>query len=269
MEALRALGALSEPPGPGTARLAGALGLPCVPEAYEFTEAFVFQLYPYASVYLGPEGMMGGEARDRVAGFWRALGLQPPAEPDHLAVLLSLYATLAEQGEQARHALLWEHLLPWLAHMQEVGGRFYRPWATALADLLAAEAKAAGPPALEPLHFRCAPSLPDPRTSGPGAFLAGLLSPARAGVILLRSDLVSAAQQLGAGARVAERSYVVRSLLAQDRASMLGWLAAEAARQAASHLAAPAELQPVARWWHRRATTTADLLHELATAAQA
>ena len=112
------------------------------------------------------------------------------------------------------------------AELQPVA-RWWHRRATTTADLLAAEAKAAGPPALEPLHFRCAPSLPDPRTSGPGAFLAGLLSPARAGVILLRSDLVSAAQQLGAGARVAERSYVVRSLLAQDRASMLGWLAAE------------------------------------------
>ena len=80
--------------------------------------------YPYASVYLGAEGMLGGEARDRVAGFWRALGLVPPAEPDHLAALLGLYAALADAEEprrtsrpaaapaQARRALLHEHLLP-------------------------------------------------------------------------------------------------------------------------------------------------------------
>ena len=47
-------------------------------------------------VYLGAEGMLGGAARDRVAGFWRALGLVPPAEPDHLAALLGLAAALAD-----------------------------------------------------------------------------------------------------------------------------------------------------------------------------
>ena len=78
---------------------------------------------------------MGGEARDRVAGFWRALGETPPAEPDHLSVLLSLYAQLSElesaatgsqvqAWQRARAALLWEHLLswqgPWLLKLEAV-----------------------------------------------------------------------------------------------------------------------------------------------------
>jgi TorA maturation chaperone TorD len=70
--------------------------------------------------------MLGGETADRIAGFWRALHLTPPPEPDHLAGLLGLYATLTEQAHgdpdparaalwhQARRALLWEHLLTWL-----------------------------------------------------------------------------------------------------------------------------------------------------------
>jgi hypothetical protein len=33
---------------------------------------------PYAAVYLGAEGGFGGEAADRVAGFWRAIGVPPP-----------------------------------------------------------------------------------------------------------------------------------------------------------------------------------------------
>jgi sulfite exporter TauE/SafE len=36
--------------------------------------------------------MLGGAARERVAGFWRAVGLVPPPEPDHLAALLGLAA---------------------------------------------------------------------------------------------------------------------------------------------------------------------------------
>ena len=40
--------------------------------------------------------MLGGEAADRVAGFWRALGREVPGEPDHLSALLGLYAGLAD-----------------------------------------------------------------------------------------------------------------------------------------------------------------------------
>ncbi|HEX8421973.1 MAG TPA: hypothetical protein VF634_01095, partial [Pyrinomonadaceae bacterium] len=61
MELFRALAVLAEPPVPESARVADALALGALPEASEYTEVFVFQLYPYASVYLGAEGMLGGE----------------------------------------------------------------------------------------------------------------------------------------------------------------------------------------------------------------
>ena len=57
---------------------------------------------PYASVYLGPDGALGGEGADRAAGFWRASGLTPPAEPDHLTALLALYASLGEAAARRR-----------------------------------------------------------------------------------------------------------------------------------------------------------------------
>src|SRR3712207_633531 len=122
MELFRALASLVEPPNEAAARVAEPLGLGPPPGAAEHTELFVVQLYPYASVYLGAEGMMGGEARDRVAGFWRALGQTPPADADHLSAMLALYARLAElerderdaarraSWRSARRAFLWEHL---------------------------------------------------------------------------------------------------------------------------------------------------------------
>ncbi|MBA3349202.1 MAG: molecular chaperone TorD family protein, partial [Actinobacteria bacterium] len=115
----RALGALCEAPHPAHAPIAHALGLRAT-DASGYTEAFVFQLPPYASIYLGAEGMLGGEARGRIAGFWQAVGISPPGEPDHLAALLSLYAALDEAEEdeseparrvmrrEAKGALLWE-----------------------------------------------------------------------------------------------------------------------------------------------------------------
>src|SRR3954452_23560032 len=135
MELFRALGALVEPPTEKLGILARELGLGELPTESEYTELFVFQLVPYASIYLGPEGMMGGVARDRIAGFWRAIGLTPPAEPDHLSILLATYAQVcdaeaaasneaAKAGlRNARRAFLYEHLLSWLPiYLLKLGG---------------------------------------------------------------------------------------------------------------------------------------------------
>src|SRR5690606_33712078 len=119
-ELLRALAHLAEPPGPAHGPLARALGLGDPPDAAAHADVFLFQLHPHASVHLGPEGMLGGEARARVAGFWGGVGREPPAEPDHLASLVALYAALAEEEAgasaaaaplvgRARRALLAEH----------------------------------------------------------------------------------------------------------------------------------------------------------------
>src|SRR5581483_10798351 len=93
-ELLRALGAMADSPVAARA-VAAPLGLDPVGDD-EHTEAFVLNCPPYAAVYLGPDGALGGEGADRAAGFWRALGLTPPAEPDHLTALLALYASLGE-----------------------------------------------------------------------------------------------------------------------------------------------------------------------------
>ena len=123
-ELLRAPGAVADSPTDARAA-AGALGLPLA-SAAEHTDAFVLNCPPYASIYLGPDGALGGEGTDRAAGFWRAIGITPPAEPDHLAALPALYARLGEAAGETRRAataaaltrtrgaLLWEHLRPWL-----------------------------------------------------------------------------------------------------------------------------------------------------------
>ena len=86
-ELLRALGAVAGDPA-DVAAACGALGLPA-PGNAEHTEVFVLNCPPYAAIYLGADGALGGDAADRVAGFWRAIGVEPPAEPDHLVALLS------------------------------------------------------------------------------------------------------------------------------------------------------------------------------------
>src|SRR3954471_13415191 len=86
-ELLRALALVAEPPSEASARVCTLLELD-PPTGVEFTDFFTFAQPPYASLYLGADGLIGGEARDRIAGFWRAVGVAPPPEPDHLATML-------------------------------------------------------------------------------------------------------------------------------------------------------------------------------------
>ena len=259
-EALRALAALVEPPCREHAAIARALALPALPAADEHTDALVFQVYPYASVYLGAEGMLGGEARDRIAGFWRALGGEPPDEPDHIAVLLAALATLDAPDprmQAARRVLYAEHVASWmppfLAALRRVGSPYYVAWAELVGELLAAEP----PPVAVPVHLRAAAPLARPADLD--ELMRAVLAPLRAGGLIVRDDLERCAEVLALGLRVGERRFALRSLLAQDAAGVLGWLAGELRAQASEYAA-----DTIGAWWRARAGATADLLDALA-----
>jgi TorA maturation chaperone TorD len=285
MELFRALAVLAEPPVAEAAHVADALELGQLPDRAEYTEVFVFQLYPYASVYLGAEGMLGGEARDRIGGFWRVLGEMPPAEPDHLAVMLAFYARLCEMHEDesdevrragwngARKAFLWEHLLSWLpfylSKLETVtASPFYRRWGEILSLALLEEARAVGVQEQLSLHLRDAPGLVDPRRGEVGEFLQSLLAPVRSGMILARSDLSRAARSMGLGLRLGERRFILEALFGQDAAGVLGWLAEEASHWGERCRCYREELGAVASVWEGKALTSAKLLRELELAAK-
>lgn len=276
-DVIRALAVLSEPPEPQHAAVTASLGLPGPPTGEAYVELFALQAYPYASVYLGPEGMLGGEARDRIAGFWRALGLVPPPEPDHLAALLGLYAALveAEAGEpeparaalrrSARGALLWEHLLSWcpiwLDTVSAIASPTYRAWADLLGLTLVEEALELDPQERLPLALREAPGFPGPE-AGADDLIAAILAPVRSGFIVTRADLARCAHELGIGLRMGERAYILRALLEQAPDATLGWLADEAEAAAARYRSLPAPLDAVAAAWRERAERTAALLRD-------
>lgn len=269
MELVRALGSMADAGGPGMIRVARALGLEAPLDPADHTELFTFQLPPYASIYLGPEGMLGGEARDRIAGFWRATGGTPPAEPDHLTVLLSAHSSLvegeAESGasdraswRRLRHAFFWEHLASWLfaylRRVDEVAPAPYRRWGSLLADVLRAEADTLGPPTRLPLHLRTAGSALDEEDGA--AVLDAVLAPARSGIILTRRDLARAADQIGLGLRVGERRYILKAFFDQAPDATAAWLAGEAARQARRQGSAEA-IPLITEHWKDRARATA------------
>ena len=281
-ELFRALAVVCEDPQAGSV----AAALEAVADAASHTDLFSFQLPPYASIFLGADGMLGGEPAGRVAGFWRALHLDPPAEPDHLAALLGLYAALAEAEEdetdparrrlrgEARRALLAEHLAPWVPvyaiAANRVVGAGYRPWAEALSAAVLAEAAAAdlagtaraGTGSL-PLHLREAPPPAEPGDDGLDGYLGRLLAPVASGIVVTRRDLVEAARRLNLGLRMGERRFVLSALVTQDPPAVAGWLADEAGAWAEEHDRLIPAIGDTARFWRERARGTEAHLRRL------
>ncbi len=285
MELYRALGSLIEVPAPEHRRIAEALGMPPVPDPSVHGAVVAFQRYPYASVYLGAEGMLGGEARDRIAGFRRALGIRDrdAADDDHLASLLALLAAI-ERGQraeadparaalltEARATLVWEHIaswaVPYLASFEGCGAPFYERWAALLSEALARTEAAMALPSYLPSALRTAAAMADPRDEGGAAFLTSLLAPVRSGVILLRDDLARLGDEAGLACRAGERRYVLSSFLSQDAGGTLRWLA-DHARAWGGRVAGRGPA-PIARWWSDRAGESAALLSRLADGAGA
>lgn len=278
VELIRALAVLAEEPAPEHEAVARALGLPHPPSSAEHTDIFVLQVYPFASVYLGVEGMLGGEARDRIAGFWRAVGQTPPPDPDHVAALLGLYAGLLGQAEQetepprrimterAAAVLLWEHLVSWLppflAKLNEVGTSFHREWADLLIDVLSAECRTLGDDLAPPIHLVDVPGLSEGGTLD--EHLSGVLAPVRSGMVITRGDLARGAANAEVGSRIGERRFVLRAMLEQDARATLRWLSSEASRWSEIHLRLRSRWGIDSNFWVQRSTEAAELFTRMA-----
>lgn len=284
-ELLRALGAVPISPPPHCEPVLTALGLPA-PTAAEHTGVFVLSAPPHAAIHLGAEGKLGGDGLDRVAGFWRVIGLTPPPDADQLGVLLMLYAELTEAEvavrtevtrERLRHArvtLLREHLWSWapgyLTAIGRVAGPALAAWAELTLRALHREARspAASPTAALPAALRAAPA---PLRSGDSRdqLLDFLVAPVRSGILLTREDLREAAAAAGLGYRVGERRYTLAAMLDQDAGAALDWLSGHASKWAKWHAGQlPVGGHDPRHWWARRAAGTARTLSATSSACQ-
>jgi len=277
-ELLRALGAVLVTPPPANQHLAEALGLPAF-SGVEHTDAFVLTAPPHAAIHLGPEGQLGGEGLDRVAGFWRVLGLAPPEDADHLGVLLMLYAELGEAemgGEQrvraqlhtARAALLHEHLWSWapgyLAAVTALDIPSVSAWAALTSQALLRETTEVDPPDILPLALRVAPGGLQPGDSF-DELLDALVTPVRSGIILTRRDLGQTAAALGVGYRQGERRYTLKAMLEQDKPATVRWLACHARAWSKQHRASDRGWpRDPSGWWSDRAEASAVVLDTMA-----
>ncbi len=302
-ELLRVLAACCEEPGheepgheddgpSGIAALGELVGLTGSPDRATHTELFVLELPPHASIYLSHDGMLGGKAAASVGGFWRALGIPVPREPDHLSALLALYASLLEAEDRqaevarrdalgrARATLLFEHLLSWLPLYLPVvarrAGGFYASWASLLEEVITAEADElfcapAGHPAalgttargLLPEGLRGPPDPPTPEEGG-RQFVSALLTPVRSGMLLTRTDLAGLARQIGAGLRMGERRFMLENLLDQYPAEVICWIREQAGSFETLHASRLPVLGYLVAAWRDRAAATGSVLEATA-----
>lgn len=276
-ELIRALGALTVVSSPAAESIAVSLGLRPWSRA-EQTQLFMLALPPYAAIHLGPEGKLGGEGADRIAGVWRTLGLTPPAEPDHLGTLLALYAELGEAGDaaqtdlarqrlsHARAVVLWEHLWSWAPGYLNALRRespAAASWVRLVQRSLEREATLTPGAAVLPVALREAPGPIRPGDPRDG-LLDALTAPLRVGFILSHRDLATAARSLGIGLRRGERQFILKTMLEQNATGTLRWLGDHARTWAALHEHQPSVTADPGPWWSARALGSAAALHEIA-----
>ena len=281
-ELLRALASVVLEPPPLCHAALEALGLAALTGA-EHTAAFVLGAAPYAAIYLGGEGKLGGEGLDRVAGYWRAIGLVAPPEADHLGLLLLLYAELldaeAETLSEAtlhrlvhvRETLLNEHLWSWvpgyLTAVGRLGGPGLSDWSRMTLSALHREARTIEQAPLA-LALRSAPEPISVETER-DELLDALVTPVRSGIILAHAELGEAAATAALGLRAGEKRYLLAAMIDQDPATTLSFLAEHATSWSRVH-----EMQPAIggtdpkQWWAERAGETAKVLARLHTRSQ-
>lgn len=276
---IRLLGKFIDVPGEAHLKWATALRLiaPASLETWRarHTQSFIEQCYPFASVYLGPEGAIGGVAANRVADFRELLGSTIAGPPDALGALLADYAELVERSENdpralhAREAMLWEHLLCWLIpflySVERAAPTPYAPWASLTRHIFIEEAGFVGNPECMPLQLRDAPVVDIGRhTHSLDDVVRILLVPVSSGIVITRHDLSRIANAVGGTTYIGGRHLLLHSLLKQQPKATLERLADEAIRQAQAHGGEHDTLSMISNFWFERALVTAAALKAMA-----
>ncbi len=256
--------------------------------AVAYADLFLLNVYPYASVFLDPDGEMNGARAQEMRGVYEQFDYAPDAlrevgAPDHIGLMLGLLA-------QARHAsrailpyaLDWAPVLCLAVEREPAAHSFYRALASETRRVLFAEIES---PDLEP-RVRTSGQIAELQLeSDPSALRAGLefsgeetslrsivhrlLCPARSGIFLSRARLGAWARDLGVPLPFGGRFDVGVSLfevagVVDSIARLVDWLMAEVEEWDAAFTAwSEAGWGDYAIAWQARITRTARLLAEM------
>ncbi len=251
------------------------------------TEVFVIDLKPFASIYLSKVATLGGEAQDLVAGYYRAVGMSVPKDPDSLSQMLGHYegllhsvvqdeeAVMLERITHLRRAFLHEHILPWVPFYLTALKESYPSFAIfskALIELLRSD--------VEELNLEIRTRTPlalanrtyleiDAEPEEMFLDVKALVSPFSSGLILTQKDLLRCASQSGVAARIGTKSFMLETLLGQNPQGVLEWLLGETKRQGLKWKAIEDDFGKVAESWVASTEHTQSYLDTFLTSLEA
>ncbi len=229
--------------------LAAALGIEGAAPS-DLYELFVKELPPFASIYLSTDGNIGGDTRFVIAGFYTALGIPVPSDPDHLASLLRLLsvilnkeAELASAGtdpsnekrlasvSRARSVLVADHLATWLPayllRAEEVAPSALQGWVSCALDLLSVVTGGSQGTVL-PTEEHDNGNIASASSS---EVINWITSPGCSGLIITPWDIRNLAESLGLAIRIGRKRFVLEELWAQAGQEVLVHLQSMAERQ--------------------------------------
>ena len=196
---------LHEPDADTVARAVAELGLPSAHQAElgpAYTEAFLLNVYPYATAFTDPDGELNGPEAQNVAARFAEHGYHPPelnsvGAPDHLGLCLGFLAYVSDtQCLQDTGCLLleWAPVCCLAVEREPSAHAFYRALARVTREtLLSRFALCSTHQTYHPLpitdYVEAEVSLRD--------IVRFFLAPARCGVFLSRSQLGQLAKGLG------------------------------------------------------------------------
>ena len=289
----------------GLPALEAALPTPYSPDsaAAEHYALLGLTVFPYASAFLDEAGQVGGAWSAQVSAAYAACGFRPaPSDaPDHVATELDALAYLAGAEADAvadglthvaacvrslQRDFLSTQLAPWLQPFLLAVDLTQLPFYPALADLtrriVCAHMTACAVAAASAVAARSTVTIPPPDPAAAATTLRDLvdflMTPARAGVFITRTDLRTLAHAHATPAGFGDRRQtllnLVRSaavyeqlpgLLADVRAFVLRWQAHYATAPHAAEAAAYAHLSAP---WLPRVEQTLDLVTQMAALVQ-
>ncbi len=260
--------------------------------AADYQHLFGFNVFPYASIFLDPAGLLGGDITEAVFRSYRQAGFQfqeSSESADHLGHELDLLAFLcgaeADAWQDALPAMIRPmadlqrdfidgHLLPWLPPLalalRQQGQPFYVALARLTLDLVTEHRATLSPGPAADFELPEPPDLLLDDQTGLKQIVDYLLAPVYSGLYLGRDDIGRLAKRRalprGFGNRQQMLLNLLRSaahydgledILAALRASAAAWVAAYA------EMALEPALGPFAGVWQKRAAKTATMLEAM------
>lgn len=200
-------------------------------------QLFVRELPPFASVYLSGDGNIGGESHSAIAGFYHALGVPTPSDPDHLSSLFSLLSQILQKEadltkgssdpareaklasvSRAKSVLVGEHLLSWLPayllRAKEVVSYRLSGWVNCAMDLLSVLVDQISQSEIgeEEFEFERFGSVSDA--------VEWITTPRKSGLVITPWDISNIGDDLGVALRVGRKRFVLEELLNQSRSDV-------------------------------------------------